>query len=100
MRKGFNVDVQHSSEPSELFLVTYAIRIFFMRSHLCIFLFVAVCKHIITRILDVPDYDMEKSRPNFVMTLHQFMSYFNDEGGLKHVEAVALESKFSLQAFR
>ena len=80
--------------------LTYAIRNVFMLSHLCIFFFVAVCKHIITRILDVPDYDMEKSRPNFVMTLHQFMSYFNDEGGLKHVEAVAAESKFSLQAPR
>lgn len=52
-----------------------------------------VCKHIITRVLDVPDYDVEKSRPNFVMTLHQFMSYFMEEGGTKCVEEIAAEMK-------
>ena len=44
--------------------------------------------------LDVPDYDEEKSRPNFVMTLHQFLSYFSEEDGLKHIEDVAAESKW------
>ena len=43
--------------------------------------------------LDVPDYDVEKSRPNFVMTLHQFMSYFMEEGGTKCVEEIAAESE-------
>ena len=56
-------------------------------------LFISVCKHIITRVLDISDYDTEKSRPNFVMTLHQFMTYFTEEGGIKHVEEVATESK-------
>ena len=55
---------------------------------------ISVCKHIITRVLDISDYDIEKSRANFVMTLHQFMMYFTEEGGLKHVEDVAAESKY------
>ncbi|KAL4224801.1 Family with sequence similarity 65 member [Mactra antiquata] len=52
-----------------------------------------VCKHVVTRILDIPDYDTEKDQSWFVMTLHQFMLYFNEENGLGHVEDVAVEMK-------
>jgi len=41
--------------------------------------------------LDVPSYDSEKTKPTCVVTLHQFMRYFKDEGGLANVDAVASE---------
>lgn len=52
-----------------------------------------VCEHVMTRVMDIPDYQGEKGHSWFVLTLHQFMAYFTEEGGLKHVEEVAKESK-------
>lgn len=52
-----------------------------------------VCEHVITRVLDIPDYESEKGRSYFVVTLHQFMAYFSEEGGLSHVEAVTEEMR-------
>ena len=57
------------------------------------YMFVSVCQHVITRVLDIPDYEAERGRSWFVLTLHQFMLYFNEENGLKHIEDVASESK-------
>ncbi|XP_053384673.1 rho family-interacting cell polarization regulator 2-like isoform X2 [Mercenaria mercenaria] len=54
---------------------------------------VKVCQHVITRVLDIPDYEAERGRSWFVLTLHQFMLYFNEEGGLKYLEDVAQEMK-------
>ncbi|KAH3887635.1 hypothetical protein DPMN_011653 [Dreissena polymorpha] len=54
---------------------------------------VRVCEHVLTRVLDIPEYGAEKGRPWFVVTLHQFMLHFIEEGGLKHVENVAKELK-------
>lgn len=45
------------------------------------------------RILDVPSYDPEKVKATCVVTLHQFLQYFKDEGGLQNVDAVAAECK-------
>lgn len=45
------------------------------------------------RILDVPSYDPEKVKASCVVTLHQFLQYFKDEGGLQNVDAVAAECK-------
>ncbi|XP_052800054.1 rho family-interacting cell polarization regulator 2-like isoform X3 [Mya arenaria] len=52
-----------------------------------------VCEHVLTRVLDIPDYNAERGRSWFTLTLHQFMLYFTDEGGLSHVENVAKEMK-------
>ena len=48
------------------------------------------------RLLDVPNYDPESIKPTCIVTLHQFMTYFKEEGGLQHVDAVANESKQSI----
>lgn len=50
-----------------------------------------VIRHLVMRLLDVPDYDPETIKPTCIVTLHQFMSYFKEEGGLQHVDAVANE---------
>lgn len=54
------------------------------------------------RILDVPSYDPEKVKATCVVTLHQFLQYFKDEGGLQNVDAVAAECKncFKLLKFK
>lgn len=48
-----------------------------------------------TRILDVPSYDPEKVKATCIVTLHQFLQYFKDEGGLQNVDAVAAECKYN-----
>lgn len=50
-----------------------------------------VLRHLVMRILDVPSYDPEKVKATCVVTLHQFLQYFKDEGGLQNVDAVAAE---------
>ena len=55
--------------------------------------FVTVLRHLVMRILDVPSYDPDKIKSTCIVTLHQFMRYFRDEGGLQNVDAVASERK-------
>lgn len=55
--------------------------------------FESVLRHLVMRILDVPSYDPEKVKATCVVTLHQFLQYFKDEGGLQNVDAVAAECK-------
>ncbi|XP_061177903.1 rho family-interacting cell polarization regulator 1-like isoform X2 [Saccostrea echinata] len=50
-----------------------------------------VLRHLVMRILDVPSYDPEKVKATCIVTLHQFLQYFKDEGGLQNVDAVAAE---------
>ncbi|VDH90755.1 Hypothetical predicted protein [Mytilus galloprovincialis] len=50
-----------------------------------------VLRHLVMRLLDVPNYDPETIKPTCIVTLHQFMTYFKEEGGLQHVDAVASE---------
>ncbi|CAC5400599.1 unnamed protein product [Mytilus coruscus] len=50
-----------------------------------------VIRHLVMRLLDVPNYDPETIKPTCIVTLHQFMTYFKEEGGLQHVDAVASE---------
>ncbi|KAJ8298725.1 hypothetical protein KUTeg_022785 [Tegillarca granosa] len=50
-----------------------------------------VLRHLVMRILDVPSYDPDNIKPTCVVTLHQFMSYFKDEGGLQNVDSVTAE---------
>lgn len=57
------------------------------------FYFESVLRHLVMRILDVPSYDPEKVKATCVVTLHQFLQYFKDEGGLQNVDAVAAECK-------
>jgi hypothetical protein len=49
----------------------------------------------VTRILDIPNYEPGKVKASCVITLHQYMTYFQDEGGLFNVESVAAESKYT-----
>ncbi|XP_069133439.1 rho family-interacting cell polarization regulator 2-like isoform X1 [Argopecten irradians] len=48
-----------------------------------------VLRHLVMRILDVPSYDPDKIKSTCVVTLHQFMRYFTDEGGFANVDGVA-----------
>ncbi|XP_055998054.1 rho family-interacting cell polarization regulator 2-like isoform X2 [Ostrea edulis] len=50
-----------------------------------------VLRHLVMRILDVPSYEPEKVKATCIVTLHQFLQYFKDEGGLQNVDAVAAE---------
>ncbi|KAK3102582.1 hypothetical protein FSP39_012348 [Pinctada imbricata] len=52
---------------------------------------ILVLRHLVMRILDVPNYDPDKIKPTCIVTLHQFIRYFKDEGGLQNVDAVAAE---------
>ena len=58
-------------------------------------LFITVLRHLVMRILDVPSYDPEKVKATCIVTLHQFLQYFKDEGGLQNVDAVAAECKYN-----
>ncbi|XP_064601476.1 rho family-interacting cell polarization regulator 1-like isoform X2 [Liolophura sinensis] len=51
----------------------------------------AVCREIVSRVVDLPTFDTEKSKSSVIVTLHQFMHYFKEEGGLKYVETAAGE---------
>lgn len=50
-----------------------------------------VLRHLVMRILDVPSYDPDNIKSTCVVTLHQFMGYFKDEGGLQNVDNVTAE---------
>ena len=61
------------------------------------FRFVSVFKCVIARILDIPNYDPETSRSSTIVTLHQMMVFFNDEGRKDmpdYIENLAAESKY------
>ncbi|KAL3842257.1 hypothetical protein ACJMK2_020290 [Sinanodonta woodiana] len=54
---------------------------------------VRVCQHLVTRILNIPVFNPNERKSTWIITLHQFILYFQEEGGLKHVEDVADEMR-------
>jgi hypothetical protein len=55
-----------------------------------------VLRGVIARILDIPAYDPEKHN-NHVITLHQFMAFFNHEDRInmaEYIEELAGESEY------